>query len=101
MKHFHFKFQNKAQQLVQLDDQNHIHNRVKILDANSHYLTGQETPVAIYRRVLRPAKISFIGKSVVTDQWRGTNDAVELDSWTLSKRPVISGAFLQAPRAFH
>ncbi|CAO4370638.1 unnamed protein product [Caenorhabditis nigoni] len=101
---------NTARQLALPDDKEHIRYRVNVVDndklpqTESTYLTGERTPVTVYRRILRPARITFTGDSVVTDSWQGTSDPVELESWTLNRRPTVDGSFVQSQqpqRSFH
>ncbi|CAL2036740.1 unnamed protein product [Caenorhabditis brenneri] len=90
-----------AQQLALPDDNQHIRYRVNVLEnqqippAEQGYLTEERRPVTIYTRILRPARITFTGDGVATDHWQGTSDAVEMESWTLNRRPTIDGSFVQ------
>ncbi|CAA80147.1 uncharacterized protein CELE_ZK512.7 [Caenorhabditis elegans] len=99
-----------AQQLALPDDQQHVRYQVNVVrnqenPSDSTYLTGERTPVTVYRRILRPARITFTGDGVITDSWQGTSDAVEMESWTLNRRPTIDGSFVQPTQnqqgAFH
>ncbi|KAF1761109.1 hypothetical protein GCK72_009363 [Caenorhabditis remanei] len=100
-----------AQQLALPDDQEHIRYRVNVLNRQelpqpeeTPYLTQERTPVMVYRRILRPARITFTGDGVATDSWQGTSDAVEMESWTLNRRPTVEGSFVQnqqPQRSFH
>ncbi|CCD69617.1 uncharacterized protein CELE_F43C11.3 [Caenorhabditis elegans] len=96
-----------AQQLVHPDNQMHVKYQVNVVKnpenlatESSGYITEERTPVTIYRRILRPARITFNEDRVVTDNVQGTSDAVEMESWTLNKSPTIDGSFVQQG-AFH
>ncbi|CAD6191243.1 unnamed protein product [Caenorhabditis auriculariae] len=54
--------------------------------AGSEYQQGPSgqpsgIPVVVYRRILRPARLQFNGKPIVTDQWQGDNDQAEQQSF--------------------
>lgn len=64
---------------------NVVKNPENLATEPSGYITEERTPVTIYRRILRPARITFNGDRAVTDNVQGTSDAVEMESWTLNK----------------